>query len=245
MPIFDDEPTSWTDLQNRVGQMFSELGCNVEIGVRVALVRGEKEVDVLVGDPHTAPPSEYLCECKYWAKAIPQEIVHSFRTIVGDRGAHRGFMVSKAGFQSGAHEAVRNTNITLLTFSQLQAIFFDRWLMAMGERYEPYADERFPYWDFGGKRPPPGWTGEDASKLHLLTEAYHPLLIPGPLERMRGYRWDGRLPATVPVIDNTYVQVGTLTIATYRELYDFMERNKDEARKRFRRLFKEPEDDAP
>jgi hypothetical protein len=240
MLIFDDEPADWDDLQQRVGQMFRELGCDVEVGVRVELVRGEKEIDVLVRDPHTAPPSEYLCECKYWAKPIPQEIVHSFRTVVGDRGAHRGFIVSKMGFQSGAFEAVRNTNINLVTFSELQEIFLDRWLKAMGERYEPYADELFPYWDFGGKRPPLGWTGEDAAKLHLLTEAYHPLLTVGPLQRMAGYRWEGRLPATVPVLDDACAQIGSLTLSTYRELYDFMERSKDEARSRFRRLFKEP-----
>jgi hypothetical protein len=244
MPIFDEEPTSWTDLQNRVGQMFLELGCEVGIGTTVALVRGAKEIDVLVGDPHTAPPSEYLCECKYWARPIPQEIVHSFRTVVGDRGAHRGFIISKVGFQSGAFEAVRNTNLTLVTFTELQGIFFDRWLMAMGQRFEPYADELFPYWDFGGKRPPPGWTQDDANRLHLLTEAYHPLLMVGPWERIRGYRWEGRLPTTIPVVDDAIVQVGTLTLTTYRELYDFMERVKEEARARFRRLFREPEEVA-
>lgn len=84
MPIFDDEPSSWTDLQNCVSQMFSELGCTVAVSVAIPLVRGEKEVDVLVEDPHTVPRSEYLCECKYWSRPIPQEVIHTFRTVVAD-----------------------------------------------------------------------------------------------------------------------------------------------------------------
>jgi hypothetical protein len=127
----------------------------------------------------------------------------------------------------------------LVTFAELQQIFFDRWLVAMGERYEPYADELFPYWDFGGKRPPPGWTMAHADKLHRLNDAYRPLLLCGPLQRMHGYRWEGRLPTTVPVVNDDCVETGSLTITTHRQLYDFMERTKDEARRRFRALFGE------
>jgi hypothetical protein len=238
MLIFDDEPTDWSDLQERVGQMFRELRCEVQVGARVRLVRGEKEIDVLVKDPHTAPPSVYLCECKYWARPIPLEVVHSFRTVMADYGAHRGFIVSRAGFQSGAYDAAQNTNLNLVTFLELQAIFLDRWLVSMGARYELYADELFPYWDFGGKRPPPGWTMKDADNLHLLSEAYRPLLLCGPLERMYQYKWS-RLPFTVPSIADDYSVTGSRTLSTYRQLYDFMEQNKDVARQRFRTLFRE------
>ena len=153
MPIFDNPPNTWQDLQNRVGQLFTEIGCDVQIGTTVRLVRGAKEVDVLVRDPVTVPQSTYLCECKFWSTAIPQETVHGFRTVVGDFGAHRGYIISKVGFQAGAFAAVQNTNVELLTFDQLQAVFFDRWRIAMGQKYRPEADVLFPYWDYPGRMP--------------------------------------------------------------------------------------------
>jgi predicted helicase len=109
MTCFDRDPQDWKNLQNLTAQLFSEVGCNVTVGQRLRLVRGEKEIDVAVDDPQTAPASKYLCECKFWNKAIPQEVIHGFRTVVADSGAHRGFIISMAGFQAGAHEAVQNT----------------------------------------------------------------------------------------------------------------------------------------
>src|SRR6266851_3219136 len=53
MLIFDREPTNWEDLQNLAAQLFSELGCEVVVGGSVELVRGSKEIDVRVRDPHT------------------------------------------------------------------------------------------------------------------------------------------------------------------------------------------------
>jgi hypothetical protein len=46
MSIFDREPTDWADLQNRVAQLFSELGCEAAVGATVELVRGVKEIDM-------------------------------------------------------------------------------------------------------------------------------------------------------------------------------------------------------
>jgi Restriction endonuclease len=140
MRIFDDEPGDWRELQDRVAQLFSEIGCEVKVGEQVTLVRGEKEIDVSVRDPQTTPASVYLCECKLWSRPIPQEVIHSFRTVLSDFGAHRGFIISRAGFQAGAKEAVTKTNLDLLTFDELQSLFFDRWRIAVGKKYLPYAD---------------------------------------------------------------------------------------------------------
>jgi len=116
MPIFDHEPEDWRELQDRVAQLLAELGCEVAVGQRVTLVRVEKEIDVSVCDPETTPASVYLCECKFWSKPIPQEVIHSFRTVLADCGAHRGFIISRAGFQSGAKDAAAKTNLDLVTF---------------------------------------------------------------------------------------------------------------------------------
>src|SRR5262249_1630354 len=159
------------DLQNRVAQLFSELGCDVAVGARLKLVRGAKEIDVCVRDAGTSRPSHYLCECKFWNKPVPQEVVHSFRTLVADYGAHRGFIISRAGVQAGAREAVRNTNVDLVTFPELQTIFFDRWRIAMGKRFMPYADRLFPYWDYPGKMPKIRWREEHVKRQSQLVEA--------------------------------------------------------------------------
>ena len=45
-----------------------------------------------------------------------------------ETGAHRGFIISKVGFQSGAVEAATSTNVELLTFSEFQAMYFDKWI---------------------------------------------------------------------------------------------------------------------
>lgn len=237
MSIFDREPTDWADLQNLVAQLFSELACEVVVGARLKLVRGTKEIDVWVRDPHTSPPSQYLCECKFWNKPIPQEVIHSFRTVVSDYGAHRGFIISRAGFQSGAREAVRNTNVDLVTFPELQAMFFDRWRIAMAKRFMPYADRLFPYWDYPGKMPKIKWEKEHVERQQELIKAYLPFVHLGPIVEMRGFVWE--LPMTLPALDAQGNINGKITLSSYRQLYDFIDANKDVALKHFQILYGE------
>jgi Restriction endonuclease len=237
MSIFDREPTDWADLQNLVAQLFFELGCETLVGRRLALVRGSKEIDVWVRDPHTVPPSEYLCECKYWNKHIPQDVIHSFRTVVADYGAHRGFIISRTGFQSGAYEAVRNTNVNLVTFSELQAIFFDRWRTAMGERFMPYADRLSPYWDYPGKMPKIKWHKEHIERQQQLIETYMPLIHLGPGLASTGFVWP--LPMTLPALDSKGNVSGEIILNSYRQVYDFIDVNKNTALKSFQILYGE------
>jgi hypothetical protein len=37
-----------------------------------------------------------LCECKYWRSAVPQAVIHGFRTVVGDIGANKGYAIAVA-----------------------------------------------------------------------------------------------------------------------------------------------------
>ncbi|MEN3327849.1 MAG: hypothetical protein V7638_2656 [Acidobacteriota bacterium] len=237
MLIFDHEPADWAELQDRVAQLFSELGCAVKVCETVKLVRGEKEIDVEVRDPQTVPPSVYLCECKFWSTRVPQEVIHSFRTVLSDFGAHRGFIISRSGFQSGAKEAVKNTNLDLLSFEELQSLFFARWRIAMGKRYRPYADRLFPYWDYPGKMPRTKWGEEHVRRQQLLIEGYRPLLHIGPLFEMEGSVWN--LPMTLPSLDKNGAVVGTITLTTYRQVYDFIDRNKDLVMQQFQVLYGE------
>ncbi len=101
MSVFDNCPADWRDLQNMVGQIFAEINCDVRVSEPVENVRGTKEIDVYVCDVSITPPALYLCECKLWQRAVPQEVVQSFRTVLLDIGAHRGFIISSSGFQKG------------------------------------------------------------------------------------------------------------------------------------------------
>ncbi len=235
---FDSEPTDWRDLQDRVGQLFEELGCEVRVSETVALVRGKKEIDVLATDFGVVPASTYAIECKNWSTRVPQEVAHSFRTVVADLGAHHGFIVSKAGFQSGAYDAVENTNVMLLTFTELQKLFVDRWLASIAKRHMPLADALFPYWDpSGGKRPPLSWGPPEQEAMHRLADAYRPFIALGPTLSHTGYRMP--LPMTVSILDERLDVCGTQTIATFRQFYDFIETNAQTALHRYRKLFNE------
>jgi hypothetical protein len=132
--IFNSAPKDWADLQNKVAQVFSEIGCLVGIEKEIVTTRGPVNVDVHVQDITKSPNLTYICECKHWESSIPKSIVHSFRTVIADYGAHVGYLISKKGYQSGAYEASANSNIMLLTWNEFQEFFFDAWYAGMWKR---------------------------------------------------------------------------------------------------------------
>lgn len=126
--MIEEQPgKDWKGLQSRVSKILEECGLVSETEKTIALARGKTEVDVYAIDPSTAPESVYLCECKRWASHVPQGEVQTFRTVVGDSGAHFGLFISSAGFQAGAHDVVRHTNIRLLDWMEFQQLFLERW----------------------------------------------------------------------------------------------------------------------
>jgi Restriction endonuclease len=135
--IFDRIPPSWRDLQICVAQVFSEIGCKVHTGAKVDLPRGTVELDVFVRDITTVPHSNYVCECKNWSRRVPKSVVHSFRTVISELGANRGFLISRIGFQSGARDAAQFTNIDLLSWRQFEELIFDRWIDGITQRLNP------------------------------------------------------------------------------------------------------------
>ena len=125
--IYPDEPSDWKDLQERVATIFREIGFDVVEEKTVELARGQAEIDVYAQDSNSIPESIYVVECKHWKKLIPQTVVHSFRTVVADSGAHHGLLVSRVGFQSGASAASHYTNIKLLNWLEFEQLFGGRW----------------------------------------------------------------------------------------------------------------------
>ncbi|MGO8675320.1 MAG: restriction endonuclease [Limisphaerales bacterium] len=130
MFIKDDAIADWEDLQDKVAQLFDELGCEVQTPFVVELAgRGRKAVDVFARDRRTSMERITLVECKWWNTEVPQDTVHAFHTIMQRSGANEGFVVSKVGFQAGAYEAAQHTNINLLTFGDLQHRFGNEWFL--------------------------------------------------------------------------------------------------------------------
>ena len=138
MFIQNEAITDWQDLQAKVAQLFEEMDYEVETPRHVDLAgRGKKEVDVWVRDPLASINQIYLIECKFWNTKVPQDIVHGFKTVMEGAGANTGFIISKVGFQRGAYEAIRFTNIHLLTFEELQHRYGSEWFRKQKRRLEP------------------------------------------------------------------------------------------------------------
>ncbi|MBZ5585593.1 MAG: restriction endonuclease [Acidobacteriia bacterium] len=121
-------PTDWRDLQESVAAVLRECGFSVEVEKVIDTARGAVEIDVFAEEHIHGRRYVVLCECKHWTARVPQNVIHGFRTVVGDSGANMGYIVSMAGFQSGAMTAAELTNIQLVTWEQFQEAFEATWL---------------------------------------------------------------------------------------------------------------------
>jgi restriction system protein len=119
-------PGRWQDLEAQVAQILKECGYDVEVQKNVPLARGDVNIDVWADD-HSSPQNIIAVECKHWATPATKNVVHGFRTVVGDSGANTGLIVSSAGFQEGAVEAAAYSNVRLLNWFDFQAMFIMRW----------------------------------------------------------------------------------------------------------------------
>jgi hypothetical protein len=120
-------PTDWRDLQNAVGQILTECGFETVVERQVRTVRGSVELDVWAQEEVQGRNFVTVCECKHWRARVPQHVVHGFRTVLADIGAHVGYIISTSGFQEGAFAAAENTNIELVTWEQFQEKFAATW----------------------------------------------------------------------------------------------------------------------
>lgn len=124
--IEEAPPSGWKDLEVVVARVLKECGYEVDEQKRVQLARGDVNVDVWADD-RAEPPNILAIECKHWNRPVSKDVVHGFRTVVGDSGANTGLLVSSAGFQSGAHEAAAYSNVRLMTWDDFQRMFALRW----------------------------------------------------------------------------------------------------------------------
>ena len=120
-------PNDWKELQNITGKILTECGFSVSVEKKVSSVRGTIEIDVFAIETIMGRENKIICECKYWKNRVPQSVIHSFRTIIGDIGANTGYIISLNGFQKGALKAIENTNIRILNWEEFQGIFEKTW----------------------------------------------------------------------------------------------------------------------
>ena len=127
-----------------VDQAFNEMGYESSRAHRLSTVRGAVEIDVHAIKTSTPIPTVVLCECKYWDKPVPQQVVHGFRTVCADAGAHFGLIISRKGFQSGAEMSRVATNVHLMNFEDFQKTFFSEWRSGVFVMLAKMRDQMLP-----------------------------------------------------------------------------------------------------
>lgn len=112
--------SNWYKFQEEICEHFRNLGASARTNVTVKGARGSSDIDVVVESKYLGTDFKWFIEAKYWNSNVTKETVHAFFTILQNTGADRGFIISKTGFQSGAIEATKHTNISLYTFEEFK-----------------------------------------------------------------------------------------------------------------------------
>lgn len=107
--------TDWRAYQEATAAVFGRLGCNAQVDFRVTGARATHDIDVYATFLRSGILCTWVIECKLWKTRVPKEKVLALKSLIDDLGADRGIIVSEAGFQPGAQDAARGTNITLVT----------------------------------------------------------------------------------------------------------------------------------
>lgn len=110
----------WYQFQEDICTYFESIGAIAETNVTIQGVRTKHDIDVLVKTKFLGEDLTWIVEAKKWKKRVNKLQVLGLRTIADDIGADRAFIISEAGFQSGAYEAAESTNVKLKTFDELK-----------------------------------------------------------------------------------------------------------------------------
>lgn len=114
-----EEAKDWKDLQVKVAELYKSLGCITDVNVPVKGIRTKHKIDVLAIFKFGGLEYRIIIECKYWNTNVNKAQVGTLLGILADIGAEKGIIVSKKGFQPGAHRLASYTNIDLFTFCEL------------------------------------------------------------------------------------------------------------------------------
>jgi hypothetical protein len=105
----------WRGYQEAVAAFFRERGCTATVEAPITGARATHKVDVYVTFRQYGVECRWIVECKLWKGQVEKENVLTLKGIVEDVGADRGIIFCENGFQSGARDATRYTNILLVT----------------------------------------------------------------------------------------------------------------------------------
>lgn len=127
MDITKEIPTDWRNLQDLVCKYLNQAGYSAEAAKTIDTVRGKLEVDVYATTKNELL-KKFICECKFWKTAVPKEKIQAFRMQVQDSGSMVGIFISSAGYQSGAIEAARCSNVLLKDWNGFIELIANQWL---------------------------------------------------------------------------------------------------------------------
>lgn len=175
MIITKEEPTSWQDLQDKVCKYLNQAGYKAETTKVIELVRGKVEVDVLATTDDEML-KQFICECKYWEIPVPQEKIHAFRTVVQDSGSMLGIFISKAGYQKGAVEAARCSNVILKDWNGFIEMISHKWLKNRFQKLLEVCAPLSVYTDFLDV-PLDKLSRKEKEQYNLLEKKYIPLYL--------------------------------------------------------------------
>ncbi len=239
--ITNANPQTWQELEILTRDILRECSMEADCQVSINLLRGQASVDVLAKDRVDGITHVIICECKNWSDAIPQAVVHGFRTVMHDAGANRGYIISKAGFQSGAIEAAKSTNVELVTFQEFQSIFFERWIKSYSWKFEKEFGGLNNYYEPFGIPGMGRINSEDEKReYHSIWEKfiYVGCLMPlvSPYSRMVGGSFP-ELPIDMSEINERGISVPQelAQASTYREFFKALGSHADEALRELRR----------
>jgi hypothetical protein len=111
----------WRQYQEDAAAFFRTLGLDAEVGRVIQGVRSQHEIDVYVSFEKWGIRQTWIVDCKDHKRQIEKAYVETLKSIVSEVGASLGFLISEVGFQPGAIEAARNTNVVLTSLVELSA----------------------------------------------------------------------------------------------------------------------------
>lgn len=140
--------TDWNDYQEEAAALFRSMGLDASTNVKIQGVRTTHDVDVVVKSHHAGFDITWLVECKHWKSAVSKLHVLALREIVSDTGSDRGILLCEAGFQSGAIEAAKLTNVLVTSLENVRLTAGgDIASMRLRELFDRVESCRQNYWD--------------------------------------------------------------------------------------------------
>ena len=206
----------WREYQEQAASFFRDLGMSAMSDERLHGVRTSHDVDVAIRGEYAGFSVLWIVECKRWRTRVSKLHVLALREIVSDLGADRGILLAEQGFQLGALEAARLTNVQLTSIAELRRLAEPEiYAVRVMELYDRVQDCNSRYWALdkhrrieAGLRPDSGASGYSGNVVVALCEDLLKQAMRGayPVKTNILYR-SYRLPESFPAVRELYETV--------------------------------------